>query len=71
MSKMSGRNNGSPPERTKIGRAKAAIWSINSNDSAVVRSWGSSLSATVMRRQWIQAKLQPAVVSQKTSLGGG
>ena len=31
----------------------------------------ASWSATVMRRQWMQARLQPAVVSQKISRGDG
>jgi catecholate siderophore receptor len=41
---------------------------IRLNASAVVRSWGSNSFATVMRRQWMQARLQPAVVSQKITI---
>ena len=49
----------------------AAICSTKSLASAVDRSSAMTVSATSMRRQWMQRRLQPAVVSQKIKRGLG
>ena len=69
MSKMSGRKSGRPRQH-EIGRHN---WPgcRSSGTPRRAQVLGSSLSATVMRRQWMQLRLQPAVVSQKTRRGAG
>ena len=61
-SKTSGRMSGSPPEKTRIGLpSSGSVRMIMVLDCSVVRSSLLSSCETSSRRQWTQARLQPAV----------
>src|SRR6185436_7625467 len=70
-SQRSVRMSGSPPEKTRIGLPVSGSERMNSSDCAVFMSLLESSLETSSRRQWMHARLQPVVVSQKTSRSDG